>query len=131
MQWFWFSRTVLDFSIEWIKYKFGIFDEHGLASENQKMYPDFYRRGATEIRPNSCANARYGNSGCQLFKGGLQNKLDFFDKNQHTHKPRPCTIYGVKFNSEIHFYSMCSLFFQWILFCCCFIQLQKYQWLPL
>ena len=44
------------------------------------MYPDFYKRGATEIRPNSCANARYGNLGCQLSKGGIQNKLDIWLK---------------------------------------------------
>ena len=57
---------VLDFSIAWIKYKFGIFDEHGLQEENEEMYPKFYRRrnnttatsASMEIWPNSCANAK-------------------------------------------------------------------------
>ena len=44
--------------------------------------------------------------------------------------PRPCTMIRCQIqwwnrHRTIYFYSMCSLFFQWILFCCCFIQLQK------
>lgn len=47
----------LAFSVAWIKYKYGVFAEHS-QPENSNMYPEFYRRSAAEIWPNSCANAK-------------------------------------------------------------------------
>jgi hypothetical protein len=44
---------LLGFIVEWVKYKYGVFDEFG--SHNDPMYPKFYRQGLIAV-PTSCAN---------------------------------------------------------------------------
>ena len=58
-KWLYWWFLVLDFSIEWIKYKFGIFDEFGVDGGNSKLYPKFYQKSRSgEIVMNSCANEK-------------------------------------------------------------------------
>ena len=54
-KWLYWWFLVLDFSIEWIKYKFGVFDEFGNAA--WKLYPKFYKR-QNEILVSGCANEK-------------------------------------------------------------------------
>jgi len=43
----------LEFSVEWIKYKFGLFDEFG--TQGDTMHPLFYKEASTVV-PNACTN---------------------------------------------------------------------------
>ena len=46
--------AVKDFVSEWIKYQFGVFDEHGYVDD--QLHPPFYSNTG-EILPTSCTNA--------------------------------------------------------------------------
>ncbi|XP_059078811.1 calcium-activated chloride channel regulator 1-like [Tigriopus californicus] len=47
------NQAVRQFVTEWIKYRFGVFDEHGY--DQDPTFPNFYRK-ASQIYPNSCTN---------------------------------------------------------------------------